>query len=148
MIRHAELADLTALLTLERECFNEEAWSEKIWSAELAGSHFVDVIEVDARIIACAVVMLAGDDAELLRIAVSPEFRGTGLATRLLKHALERAGEAGAQAVFLEVESDNIAAKALYDSLGFVFLSQRADYYGTGRNAEILSRQLGKVSVN
>jgi ribosomal protein S18 acetylase RimI-like enzyme len=41
--------------------------------------------------------------------------------------------------VLLEVAADNSAALALYSRAGFRVISRRADYYGHGRDAVVLS---------
>ena len=56
----------------------------------------------------------------ILAIATYPEFRGKGLATRLLAHAGELASSAGAKGLCLTVEDANFAAISVYQRLGFV----------------------------
>jgi ribosomal protein S18 acetylase RimI-like enzyme len=56
----------------------------------------------------------------ILAIAVYPEYRGRGLATRLLAEAAELAVAAGAKGLCLTVEDNNIAAISVYDRLAFV----------------------------
>ncbi|MGX5842295.1 GNAT family N-acetyltransferase [Mesorhizobium sp. ArgA1] len=55
----------------------------------------------------------------ILAIATYPEFRGEGLATRLLSHAGDLASSVGAKGLCLTVEDANIAAIAIYERLGF-----------------------------
>ncbi len=56
----------------------------------------------------------------ILAIATYPEFRGKGLAARLLSHAGELATAVGAKGLCLTVEDTNAAAISVYDRLGFV----------------------------
>ena len=51
----------------------------------------------------------AADEAEILSIAVAPEFRGAGVARRLLDVHLRRLAGYGVAAVFLEVDEHNDA---------------------------------------
>jgi ribosomal protein S18 acetylase RimI-like enzyme len=51
--------------------------------------------------------------------ASGPEFRGRGLAARLLDHAGGLAGDAGARGLSIVVEDTNQAAIALYKKQGF-----------------------------
>jgi ribosomal-protein-alanine N-acetyltransferase len=44
--------------------------------------------------------------------------------------AAERAGDLGATQFFLEVGKTNLAARALYDKLGFTSVGERRAYYG------------------
>ncbi len=57
---------------------------------------------------------LAADEAEVLTLAVVPGMRRRGAAAILLQQAMAIALAGGAQAVFLEVATDNPGAQALY----------------------------------
>ena len=65
------------------------------------------------------------DEAELLNIAVAPEFRRKHVARDLLGTLL--ADTRGT--LFLEVRESNTAARKLYKSIGFQEVSIRRDYY-------------------
>jgi len=52
-------------------------------------------------------------------VAVLPEYRGRGIARRLMEASLERARDEGGEWVALEVRADNAPARHLYQSLGF-----------------------------
>ena len=55
--------------------------------------------------------------------AVSPEARGRGVGERLVRHCLAQAKECGFRVMqFNAVVADNIAARRLYERLGFVQL--------------------------
>ncbi len=53
-------------------------------------------------------------------VAVLPEFRGRGVASRLLDVTLEHLARRACRRVFLEVRADNEPAKSLYRKRGFV----------------------------
>ena len=78
---------------------------------------------------------VAGDEAEILTLAVDPKARGRGLGRALLQEAARHAALLGAQAMFLEVGIDNPAALALYAGLGFVRAGQRKAYFPAGHAA-------------
>jgi len=52
-------------------------------------------------------------------VAVLPEYRGRGIARRLMEVCLEKACDEGGEWVALEVHVDNVPARHLYQSLGF-----------------------------
>ncbi len=62
---------------------------------------------------------VAGDEAEILTLAVAPQARGRGLGRALLQAVISRTAHLGAASLFLEVGADNPAALALYAGLGF-----------------------------
>ena len=74
-------------------------------------------------------MQLAGDEAEVITLAVRPSARRRGLARALTTRAVARAASAGATRVFLEVAEDNAAARALYEALGFGEVGSRPRYY-------------------
>jgi ribosomal protein S18 acetylase RimI-like enzyme len=57
--------------------------------------------------------------AKILGLAVLPEFRGRGVAKRLIAKAMARAKARGCKEIFLLVKEDNAAAQALYAKLHF-----------------------------
>jgi ribosomal protein S18 acetylase RimI-like enzyme len=61
-----------------------------------------------------------GRDAMLTELWVAPRARGRGLGGRLLAEAERRARAGGAAAMHLMVRHRNVAARALYDRVGFV----------------------------
>jgi ribosomal-protein-alanine N-acetyltransferase len=71
---------------------------------------------------------IAGE-AEVLTLAVDPDFRRRGLARSLLEAAMIGAKAAGAEAMFLEVAADNAAAIGLYEQAGFARVGTRPGYY-------------------
>lgn len=53
-------------------------------------------------------------------LGVEPTARNAGVGRSLIQHALQRGAAAGAPYVHLNVRAENLAARALYSSLGFV----------------------------
>jgi ribosomal-protein-alanine N-acetyltransferase len=68
-------------------------------------------------------------EAEVLTLAVDPAQRRRGLARGLVEAAALAAEAAGAEALFLEVAADNIAAIGLYEGAGFLRIGARPGYY-------------------
>lgn len=60
------------------------------------------------------------DSLYLSAMAVAPAVRRSGIGLKLLKAALDRATDRGAEGVWLHVERSNAAAIALYERCGFV----------------------------
>lgn len=87
---------------------------------------------------------LAGDEAEILTLAVAPAARRRGLGAALMAGAMVVALTRGAaSAMFLEVAEGNAAARALYLALGFAEVGRRRRYYADGSDALVLRRDLG-----
>jgi [ribosomal protein S18]-alanine N-acetyltransferase len=76
-----------------------------------------------------SVLRRAGDEAELLNLAVAPMHRRRGVGTILLNRALDDARQFGARTVFLEVRASNRVARAMYAGRGFEQAGRRQRYY-------------------
>ncbi|CAL1690063.1 [Ribosomal protein S18]-alanine N-acetyltransferase [Brevundimonas subvibrioides] len=113
-----------ALAALHAEAF-DAPWSTRAFADLLAGPGVLLEVERDGFVL----VQVAADDAEILTLAVRPDARRGGVASRLLAAVTRRAAAAGATRLFLEVAEDNGAARALYDRLGFEPAGRRPRYY-------------------
>ena len=69
-------------------------------------------------------------EARILSVAVAAGYRGRGIATRLVRHALDRFVASGVDAVRLEVRPWNHAAVRVYESLGFQAMGTMHDSQG------------------
>lgn len=94
------------------------------------------------RVAGYVVLWLVSDEVHLLDLAVAPELRGRGIGRLLAERVLEEARSGGARLVTLEVAEENVPARQLYESLGFVAASTRRDYYGPGRAAVVMEHEI------
>jgi ribosomal protein S18 acetylase RimI-like enzyme len=142
VIRAADLADLPALTALEQQLFGDDAWSESLVRQEIEGPgrRFVVAEEPSGTIAGYGVTMSAGDIVDLLRIAVRPEQRRAGLASRLLDELL--VGTDDASRMLLEVSVSNAAALGFYVARQFSVIDVRPHYYRDGSEALVMCRWL------
>lgn len=87
---------------------------------------------------------IVAGEAEILTIAVAPEWRRRGIATSLLKPHLDGLAASRVNRLFLEVDVGNIAARALYANFGFELVGERKAYYrtaGTEMAAALIMRR-------
>ncbi|MET9950958.1 GNAT family N-acetyltransferase [Streptomyces sp. NPDC006339] len=82
-----------------------------VWFASVPGTE-----DIPAAIGRCVV---DGRWAGFLAVEVDPGLRRRGLATAVMTALARRALDEGASAAWLQVESDNDGARALYDGMGF-----------------------------
>ena len=85
---------------------------------------------------------IAGEEAEILTLAVSPPARRQGRGRALLTHGIAEAASRGASVMFLEVSADNAAAHALYANAGFREVGRRPAYYPLRETAIVLRAEL------
>ena len=132
-IRVFEARDLSRILKIEGSSFGRDAWPAELFReyASVCPKLFL-VAAASGRIAAYSIACIRREAAELASIAVLPEYRGHGLATRLLKATFRRARRQGATSIWLMVRSDNETAVDLYRKLGFVHTSSVRRYYEDG----------------
>ncbi|KAI5854084.1 acyl-CoA N-acyltransferase [Durotheca rogersii] len=68
-------------------------------------------------------------------LAVSSVFRGRGIATALVRMAIDAMAERNADEVVLETEETNVPAMRLYEGLGFLRSKKLHRYYLNGNSA-------------
>ena len=145
LVRAAGPADVAAVVRLEEECLGADAWSAGLVREGILGTlptvgYLVAVR--DEAIVGHAVTSLAGDIAELQRIAVLPAYRRRGVAGALLAAAVSAAARTEADRMLLEVREDNASALAFYAASGFEEISRRTRYYADGTTAVVMLRPL------
>lgn len=92
------------------------------------------VAETEGRILGFAMYRVVAGEGELLNLAVDPSARRTGVGRSLLEAMMQRA-----EIWHLEVRESNVAAIALYDSLGYKKVGRRSGYYVDGEAALLFS---------
>jgi len=130
------VAHIDALMPYEREMFGPEAWTASGYRSELADRRtrrYLAAVDDHGALLAWGGVRVIADEAEILTIGVIPAARRQGTAVRLLGELLDEARRRGAVEVFLEVRTDNEAARKLYVREGFAEIGVRRGYYDGGR---------------
>ncbi|MEO8464262.1 MAG: ribosomal protein S18-alanine N-acetyltransferase [Gammaproteobacteria bacterium] len=127
-VRLIQAADLKAVAAVERAAY-KFPWSLGIFrDCLLAGYHCL-VLDVGGSVTGYGIMSVASREAHLLNLCVHPHAQHLGYGRRLLGHLLQRADEAGAERVFLEVRPSNTVAQQLYRSVGFEQIGIRPAYY-------------------
>jgi ribosomal-protein-alanine N-acetyltransferase len=85
--------------------------------------------EPNGRLLGFLAARQAADEAEILNIAVLPDFRRKGVASALLQAALDGFRRSAIARVFLELRESNLPARNLYNRYGFVPSGRRTAYY-------------------
>ena len=118
-------------------------WSYQQWHDELANPQSICIgIKKLSKLLAVGSGQVVVDELQLTSLAVHPQFRRKGIGRSLLLILFEEARSRGAVKAILEVSSKNIAARALYNGLGFKTTGSRKRYYSNGGEALIQSCSL------
>ena len=137
--------DIPVLVTYEKQLFPYSPWNSAQFKEELAGiptTRYMSIAESGNTIIGYCGVFLpaAGVEADVLTVAVLPEYRRQGIAKEFMRQIEQWSKERGASAMMLEVEHTNESAIALYTSLGYMKISVRMDYYGPAKDAFVMRK--------
>ena len=155
-IRSGVEADISAMVAIERASFSDPWTAAAIAStlrsdqmrvlvAEERGGGAAEVGGDGAgRPLGYVVAMVAGPEAEIADLAVSPDARRRGIGRALIDRLLADLEAEGVTAVFLEVRESNRAARALYESRAFHGVGRRRGYYRLPlEDALLLKREMG-----
>lgn len=149
-VRAARPGDAETVARLELECLGTDAWSAGLVHEGIVGALPTVTYLVAVRlsqgqelVVGHSVVSVAGDIAELQRIAVEGRHRRAGVASALLASVAATAQRAGADRLLLEVREDNPGALTFYVRRGFTRIARRPRYFADGAPALVLRLGLG-----
>ena len=145
-LRPMSVNDLEQVVALEGRAFAagvHTPWKQEMFYEELSlPGRTWWVAHDQGSIVGYAGGVLAGERIELMDVAVSPERRREGIASRLIERIAYDGQMLGATEISLEVHEGNDSARELYTSLGLQQAGRRRNYYGQGNDALILSAPL------
>jgi ribosomal-protein-alanine N-acetyltransferase len=134
--------DLVPISVIEKESFEVDPWSlEQIKSEYNAPGRFYVVAEFNGEVVGYAGIVKRGDSGDVLTISVAKTHRRKGIGRELLRRLIDWARTNKCNVMMLEVRVGNEEATPLYTSFGFVEISRRPNYYGTGRDAIVMRKE-------
>ena len=134
-MRPMQMADLDAIMQIEPTIF-PFPWSRGNFSDSLNSGYSCWVMELDGDIMGYGVLMMILDEAHLLNISIASNQQGRGFGRTLLEHMMQLGQHHGGLNMFLEVRPSNVAAIALYESMGFNEMAIRRNYYPAKQGRE------------
>ena len=147
--RAAIQLDLPVLVSMERVLFADSPWTTGQFKEEFKGvpnSRFFMVATNDQDQIvgyAAVLVVAPGVEADVLTVAVLPEYARRGIATHFMNELEKWSLSKQASAMMLEVGTENTGAIALYEKLGYQTIATRKNYYGQGLDAFVMRKEFG-----
>ena len=138
-IRECQSRNIPAVQAILANSREAAQWSSEAIGHALAaspGHHFVCI--VDGAVAGFISGRRIAFEAEILNLAVKPEFRRQGLGQALVHVVLERFCQDGALQVFLEVRESNHSAISFYRRLGFREIGRREGYYSDPPEAALV----------
>lgn len=134
-----------AIAELEKVCFRDP-WSVNSIASELSNRLSTWLVAVEDGVV-CGYIGSQSvlDAADMMNIAVHPEYRNRGIACALIKELIERLKQQNVISLMLEVRISNESAISLYNKLGFEIVGKRPHYYHNPReDAYIMRKEFAK----
>ncbi len=126
---------------LERECF-ADPWSQKSIASELHNPLSLWLVAQEGQTLLGYVgSQTCLDETDMMNIAVSPASRRQGVARALIEALVSALRERGSKQLTLEVRASNGPARQLYESLGFLQVGLRKNYYRNPKEDALILRK-------
>jgi len=143
LIRRIQESDLDEILSIENVSF-PSPWSRWAFQSEIHAPHAYPFVLVDGgapRVLGYLCSWIILDECHLLNLAVHPECRRMGAASKMIDNLLRFCRAKEVERFYLEVRMSNEHAITLYQKFGFHVCGVRRGYYSdTGEDAFIMLR--------
>lgn len=135
--------DLVPAFAIEKSSYGKDAWTMAQLKEEYSGKNRMYIAgEFAGELISYAGVTNLGGIADVLTLTVADGHRRKGIGRELLRRLIDWSRTQKCEAIMLEVRVGNEEAIPLYESFGFIEISKRKDYYGPGKTAIVMRKEL------
>jgi ribosomal protein S18 acetylase RimI-like enzyme len=147
IVRPAVRDDLAAAVELERICFSDYSLNKRqLQYLQQRSSAVFLVAEQNGTVVGEGIALVRqhkrGLSGRIYSLAVQPDRRGQKIGLSLLEAMIEELCSRGVKRVYLKVEQHNTAAIRLYERNGFRQIGVLPDYYGSGKSANHMMREI------
>jgi [ribosomal protein S18]-alanine N-acetyltransferase len=139
-VRRISLHDLDAIEGIENAVY-PTPWSRSMFAGELAKPSSLSLGGFDpdsGRLVGYLIVSRYVDAWHIMNLAVHPDWRRLGIASRLLDELFALTGSDPRRGYTLEVRVSNTTAIALYEHFGFESSGIRRGYYTDNREDALI----------
>lgn len=134
-------AHVRQIAELETICFSMP-WSENAIAGELTNPLSLWLVAIEDETVAGYVgSQSVMGEADMMNVAVSPEYRRKGIGRELVLSLIEQLRNNDVHSLALEVRQSNAAAIALYEQLGFACVGRRPGYYKSPKEDALILRK-------
>ena len=141
MILPMNESHVSAVAELEKLCFSAP-WSERSIATELRSEWSLWLVEErDGVVVAYVGSQSSPPEADVMNVAVSPDFRRQGIGESLMVALGEALAQKGIETLTLEVRASNEGAISLYTRLGYEQVGRRPNYYTDPREDALIMRK-------
>ncbi len=131
------------ILWIERASFGRQAWPRRLFLElyEDCPELFI-AAKWHGRIAGYAATAVEKRNAEIVSLAVHPDYRRQGVAQALMRFTLRAVARSGARRIELMVRPENLAGGRLYRSFGFRRVRLVRRYYEDGGDGVLMARAI------
>jgi ribosomal-protein-alanine acetyltransferase len=138
-VRRFKATDASSIQQILAQSPEAAAWSTKSFEQLDTNDQPAWVVEQNKTVLGFLVARtLPPDEAEILNLAVIPESRRNGAATKLLQTALTELTDRKIRRIHLEVRESNAAAISFYKKHAFLPSGRRPHYYRDPNEVAVL----------
>ena len=132
---------VSSIAELEKLCFSAP-WDEASVAGELSNELSLWLVALDGdEVVGYVGSQSVMGEADVMNIAVSPQYRRRGIAETLIHELVSLLKEKEVCSLTLEVRASNDAAKSMYDKLGFRQVGRRPGYYVRPKEDALILRK-------
>ncbi len=115
---------------IEALCFSEP-WSEQAYLEACDKEHYLYLVAIDeaGHAIGMCGLIIGPFEAEVMNVAVHPDYRGQGIAKAMMQALLAAGEQRGVEEYTLEVRVGNAGAIHIYEACGFTGEGIRPGFY-------------------
>ena len=126
---------------LEKQCFSDP-WCEQAVASELDNPLSLWLVALDGEtVIGYVGSQTVLGEADIMNVAVSPDYRRQGIAEALLQYLQTILKIKEVHSLTLEVRASNAPAIALYEKLGYLQVGRRPNYYHKPKEDALILRK-------
>lgn len=134
-IETASIRLLSKFCEIENQCFDREAFTKRQLAYLLVDYNSISLVAKMDHEIAGFIISRVENENDLfyghiITVNVAPNFRGKGVATRMLRETEAILKGKGISECHLEVREDNFVALKLYQDNGYEKVVRLENYYG------------------
>ena len=143
MIEAANLSQLNDIYSIEKQSFKKPWTKSQIQNdlqSKINSENWVYILE--QKIIGYIFVCIIDEQFHLNNIAVHPNYLRNKIGKSLIKHIILRAKKRKINIILLEVSINNVPAIRCYQSLGFIQVGLRKNYYAKDDDAALYDLEI------
>ena len=132
---------VSQIAEIEKLCFSDP-WSENSIRYELTNPLSLWLVAVcDGKVAGYVGSQSVMDEADMMNIAVHPDYRKQGVAQMLISELISQLAISDVKCLTLEVRASNDPAISLYHKLGFEQVGRRPNYYRNPKEDALILRK-------